>query len=170
MKNFGPDSPDVARSYAGLGLACFKTGDYNRAIDSFVKVGAIDKKLRGDDDVLVGLIDFYIGSIYEVRGNHEQALDYLKQSLSILLKNPGPESPDYTARCYNNIGTAYFNKGEYGLATDNFKKALAIGLKKQGMEHSAPGQAPIEHYRKNLEATPGKSIPQLIGDNLLTLP
>jgi tetratricopeptide (TPR) repeat protein len=101
-----PDSnlSDAAKTYR-LGMTLLEEGRFNEAIPTF-KDG-----LRNDphSTLLLNLI----GATYSLKGDFEQAQDYLLQSLQI---DPGFVS----AR--RNLAISYFNSGKYNLAIAEFGK------------------------------------------------
>ena len=75
-----------------------------------------------------------IGAVYYSQHDFDNALKYLKKSLSIRKKHFELDHP-IIADSYNNIGLAYYYQGDYNKAVKYLKKALAIFEKTLGPNH-----------------------------------
>jgi len=102
-------APNSVIAHDNLGMAYFKEGEFNLAIEEFKTALTIKP-------------DHYkahsnLGSTYYEKGEIELAIKEFKMALAI--------KPNY-AKAYNNLGAVYHKKGEIELAIKEFKKALAI--------------------------------------------
>jgi CHAT domain-containing protein/Tfp pilus assembly protein PilF len=130
----GPEHPDVAIDYNGLGAAYQDKGDYDRAISYYEKALAI--RLKALSPVHPDVASSYnnLGLAYNYKGDYDRAISYYEKALAVKFKALGPGHPD-VATSYNNLGGAYDDKGDYSRAISYFKKALAIRLKALGSVH-----------------------------------
>jgi tetratricopeptide (TPR) repeat protein len=83
---------EQARAKGALGFYELATGGTELAAGHFAEVLKIGREL--DDDWLSGMAPFYLGIIQHGQGRHQEAVDYLEQSLAIAEKigNPRPIS------------------------------------------------------------------------------
>lgn len=104
-----------------------EVGRYNDAIEQF-KFSI--ELLQVSDSITEELALCYnnLGMIYEIKGDFDQAVNYLNDALEISLHfNNKEDSISLTAE-YNNIGMVYKSMGNYKMALNYLYKALDIWL------------------------------------------
>ncbi len=95
---------------------------------------ALAESLEGREDGDTAAVYHNIGSMYQYRGDYDNALVQYQKALAIQEKVLGTEHPD-TATTYHNIGMVYKAKGDYDNALVQYQKALAIREKVLDTEH-----------------------------------
>jgi len=95
---------------------------------------ALAKSLEGRETEDTAVVYGNIGSMYDDRGDYDNALVQYQKALAIQEKVLDTEHPN-TATTYHNIGSVYDNMGKYEQALVYYLKALAIVEKVLGTEH-----------------------------------
>ena len=133
----GADSvdADAAKSYNHIGRVYEAQGDYDRAMEYFLKALAIREKVLGTEHSDTAASYNNIGLVYDYKDDYDRALEYHLKALAIYEKVLGTEH-SATAMSYNNIGIVYAVKGDHDRALEYHLKALAIREKVLGTEHS----------------------------------
>jgi len=108
-------------------------GDTQRAIQSYQAALIEAKRVKGPQDVLVGVILNYIGNLHRKRGELREALPYLKDSLA-LYERLG--AADLRAEASNNLAAAYMDAGELQEAKKLNEQALELVRQTSGPESS----------------------------------
>jgi tetratricopeptide (TPR) repeat protein len=102
--------------------------------------------LGSDKDSLV--VNEYLGRIYDVLKEHDQAIHFYENNLELYQDMHDMKG---TATCFNKIGQLFFAKGDYQAALNNHMKCMeiaketddreteAIALKNIGMIHTKLG-------------------------------
>jgi tetratricopeptide (TPR) repeat protein len=134
LERFGPDSPQVARSYNNLGLAYQSLGAYDRAIDLYQKALAIDTAVYGLQHPDVARNYNNLGLAFDSKGAYDRAIALYEQALAIDTAVYGLQHPT-VARSYNNLGSAFDSKGAYDRAIALYEQALAIDIAVYGLQH-----------------------------------
>jgi TPR repeat protein len=134
LKAFGPEHPEVAKSYNRIGSAYAYKGEYDEAIGYIEKDLGIRLKTLGPEHPRVAESYNRIGNAYAYKGEHDEAIDSFKKALVIRLKVSGPKHP-HVADVHSNMGDAYLTKGERGLSVESYEKALSVRMKAFGAVH-----------------------------------
>jgi len=95
-------------------------GELGKAIPAYLVTLRIRAEKIGTDDALSGKIMINLGSIYEQKGEYEQAIDWMQKAVAIAQKI---SSPDLGA-AYNNLGLAYLGSGNCDQAVVYYKKGI----------------------------------------------
>jgi len=111
----------IALSYNGLGIFNRQLGNYNEAIDCYLKTLEIAQLLNHKKGIFTTLGN--IGVIYLDQGNYPKALDYYFRALKIAEELKDKKG---IARQLGNIGNVYASQGDYSKALDYYFKALKI--------------------------------------------
>jgi len=121
-----PDEYGIAFAWSNLGQVAKWKGDYDAALDNLKRALALWKELlqRGfwsAGNVADALVD--IGHVYQVMGDHIQALNYLSQAMDTAktLIDRGR-----TAAVLNDMGVLYIEQGDYLKASEFVNQSLKI--------------------------------------------
>jgi len=129
QKNLGENHRLVASSNNNLGSVYSQKGNYDKALQYFIK----SLSIIGEKSHLAGLSYNNIGTIYLEKGDYDRALEYFQKALTIRLQVLGEENAEI-AKYYNNIGITYKGIGDYDKALEFFQKSLLINLRILGEE------------------------------------
>jgi tetratricopeptide (TPR) repeat protein len=77
-----------------LGLLYHKKEDYNKALDYYEKILAMEIKKKGKHTIDVADILNNIGGVYYSKEDYVKALEYYEKSLEIMTKLKGNKSID----------------------------------------------------------------------------
>jgi CHAT domain-containing protein/Tfp pilus assembly protein PilF len=106
--------------------------------DSAILLGtqALDgaQQAFGNEDTVVALILYRLGTYYFDYRKYAEAETYLNQSLTIRKKLLGDDHADVASTLYS-LGAIYLRKGEYEKSEPFFQEALAIRERVFGPEH-----------------------------------
>jgi len=125
---------ETATAYYNIGIICKNKGNYEKALDYYLKALSIKEEI-GDKK---GMAESYIniGIIHTDKGNYEKALDSYLKALSIK-KEIGDKNG--MAVSFHNIGVIHHNKGDFEKALEFYLKSLSIKEEigdKNGMANS----------------------------------
>ncbi|CAF2212765.1 unnamed protein product [Rotaria magnacalcarata] len=103
-------------------------------LSKFVKAEEVYKILlnRSSDELEKGYMYYQLGHIKDNQQKYDEAHDFYRKALTILLKHLSADHPNI-ASCYNNIGLVYDNMNEFSKALSFYEKAYAI------YEKASPG-------------------------------
>jgi superkiller protein 3 len=101
-------APENAKLHYLLGSVYFDMGDYDRAIDLFIRCLELDIRYMAAGQKLV--------RAYLKKGEKGKAIRRYEVMLG---QNPSPE-------LYNQVGVLHFENGEFDRAIDHFRKALQL--------------------------------------------
>jgi len=73
----------IALSYSNLGEIFRNRGEYEKALEYFLKSVDIEKSIYGDNDPSVATSYKSIGNVYQTQGEYEKAMLYLLMSVGI---------------------------------------------------------------------------------------
>ena len=121
----GQNHPDIATSYNNIGNVYFYKGDYDRALEYYLKAVKIKESVLGGNHPDTAMSFYNIGMIYSAKGDYDKALEYYLKAVKILESVLGANHPD-TAMSYNNIGNVYSVRGDYDKALEYHLKAMKI--------------------------------------------
>jgi tetratricopeptide (TPR) repeat protein len=102
-------SPNKARVHVAFGLALFKEGKIDDAINHYKQA------IRIAPDYSLPFNN--LGNAYVKSGQYQQAIEDYNEAIRL--------NPDY-AEAYNNRGTSYDNLGQYQRAIEDFNKAINL--------------------------------------------
>lgn len=113
----------IANCYNAMGITHKNKGEPGIAVDYYKKAIKIEEEI-GSDNLSASLLN--LGTTYEVLGDFDEAIFYLKKALSIAIKNKNDQR---TAYSLNNLGILYQKQGNYPLALKHFNESLYIDEK-----------------------------------------
>ncbi|MHA2008018.1 MAG: tetratricopeptide repeat protein [Promethearchaeota archaeon] len=108
------------------GCFYFWEGDYNLALEYCSEGFRISEKHKKQWFSRSGIL-LFVGAIYNIKGDLEQALKCIKRSIE-LLPGDGIIYKIVKASCFNNIGDIYYQKSDFDQAIEYYKKSLEIYL------------------------------------------
>ncbi len=111
----------VARAYTLLGIEMSNKGEYEKALEFYLKSLKINEQLK--DETAIAGNNNNIGLAFLDMGNFTLALEYYNKALQIHLKN---EAKQEIADMYNNIGIIYCSKGSLDTCLDYQLKSVAL--------------------------------------------
>lgn len=85
----------------------------------------VERAGLADDDLRVANLHHHAGSMREVWGDYDQALDHYEHALTIFEQQLGREHPT-VASSVNNLGNVYFRLGDYEGALAQYSRALEL--------------------------------------------
>ena len=109
--------------YSAIDLA--RKNLYRNAIDSFKFSLQIRKKIYGEKNYQVGMVQNALGINYKNIGQLDKALDYFLQAEQCYLVDSSTTN-ESLARLYNNVGNVYKSKLNYITTIEYFEQALHI--------------------------------------------
>ena len=107
--------PKIHNAYFFRGLAYYKKGQYDQAIDDLNKV--IESGLMSTS------VYFYRGSAYFFKDEYSKAIDDYTKAIELDANN----SSVYQSSVYQLRGIAYYKKGEYDKAWEDVQKSQELG-------------------------------------------
>jgi len=110
----------IADFSARKGVALYEIGKYKDALNADLQAYNLYSAIDYKKGVAAALNE--IGTIYDILGESEKAIDYLNKSLELRL-SIGNQKDIYDS--YNNIGVYYYYQGDYDKALLFYKKAQA---------------------------------------------
>ncbi|GEM_PF-3568237 len=131
----GEEHPEVAQTYANLGIVYYLRGEYDRALDVFHRALNIRLNVMGKNHPLVAKMYNNLAIIYGyIKGDYDKALEFFNQSLAIQLEQVGQTHADVAA-LYNNMGNIYHVKKDFQRALSLAHKSLTIKRELLGENH-----------------------------------
>ena len=124
----------IAGLYNNIGFSCSEIGDYNQALEYYLKALGIVKKRFCLRKPIKAQIYSNLGVAYNNLGDFDKALTNNFKSLMIRKIFFGNNRTEI-ASSYNNIGGVYKDLCDYRKAMKYFQKALATREKVLGTEH-----------------------------------
>ncbi|CAF1275312.1 unnamed protein product [Rotaria sordida] len=119
------DDNNKAYCYHHLGLMKDQQGQYNVAIEFYVKSLAIYEKILPLNHPSLATSYNNIGQLYYNIGDYSKALEFYEKALKIFEKALPPNHPNL-ATSYNNIGAVYDKIGDYSKVLEFYEKAHKI--------------------------------------------
>lgn len=110
------------KAYKGLGLASWKIGEFDKALEYFLKSLEINQEFF-DEGYDQGLLYNNIGLIYSRQGDYNKELKYYRISLDVFERI---NSKKGIAICYMNIGVYNRNIKNFEKAIDYFSCSIEI--------------------------------------------
>ena len=129
LSRFNNDSLLLVKALNAVGWLEKENGNYNDAIDSYLKAYNISAENHYQDQVKY--LSNNLGLTYCYNGDYDKALKYHLISLEIRDKE-GNEKEIAITR--NNLGLVYYNLNHYKMALDNYMMALAYFEKVEDIE------------------------------------
>lgn len=110
-----------ARFYNNLGSAYQSKGEYENAMDAYMKAMGLYEQTNDE----AGRANEYsnIGFIFRQQQNYSKAIEFHRKALQLYEKI---NDKDGAAGCVVNIGNVYYNKGVYDSSIVQYKKALEM--------------------------------------------
>jgi serine/threonine-protein kinase len=130
-KAFGPQSEEAARVMAELGECYYWESKDDAATALLRQTLAIDRRNGPDQG---GPTRNYLALALERKGEFDEARGLLEESLPIMARTKGVDSPDY-AIALHNLGSALIDRGDLDGAEAKLREALAIRRKVMGPGH-----------------------------------
>ncbi len=127
-------------------------GDYAAAERLSLSALAIREKLRGPEDVLVGLSLNNLALVYDAMARYDDAEALYLRALAIAKKNHPQHHPDI-GMALNNLGDLYHTRGDFAGAEEYYKRSLGVfdaapaGARRTPGDMSALGQQPVRTRR-----------------------
>jgi CHAT domain-containing protein/lipopolysaccharide biosynthesis regulator YciM len=122
---YGPESSGYANMYMNNGIDYYKTGDYYRSNEAFLKALEIFRKASDPESEDFNRIYNNLGGNYRKLGDYQKALEYGEKALEIKLKNYPADHPG-VAKYYMNIGKVYADMNDADKALPYLERALEI--------------------------------------------
>ena len=170
-KQLGPEHPETARTLGNIGTTLQKRGEYNSALECYLKNKEICEKVLGVRSPSTATCYNNLGVLYAHLEDYERALEYLRKSLETCeqVYEHEPDHPDI-AQAYNNLGKVLAEKGEITQALECFMKALEIYRKKYGEGHEDTVMAELNITRLLENIKDGHTRPGSSGCMLILVP
>ena len=125
------------------------TGDYDKAIEYFVKGGEIYNRLNFYKDE--GAAYNNLGSTYEKMGKYDEAMNNIIKALNLYDKNTDSLN---LAKAYLNLGLLYFRQKDYNKSMELYQKSLEIREKindKEGIALIYNNMAIVNYYTEDYD-------------------
>jgi serine phosphatase RsbU (regulator of sigma subunit)/tetratricopeptide (TPR) repeat protein len=110
-----------AQSYNNLGSGYQSKGEYENAMNAYIKALGIHEQLNNESGCAIVYAN--IGFIFRQQQNYSKAIAFHRKALGIHQKI---NENDLAAGCMVNIGNVYYNKGDYDSAIVQYTEALSI--------------------------------------------
>ena len=104
-----PDNPYLGIMVNNLGLACEKTGDWDRALKYYLKALDLTEKVYGRDSYRCGIRLANISAIYRRTGRYELSLQYIRKAVAIHEKTVGKNHVGYLVSLGNMLSVLCAN-------------------------------------------------------------
>ncbi len=134
FRNLFQESVPFANLSDAIAIFYYESGQYNSALEWYLKALEIRKKISGEDHPDTATSYNNIATIYQSLGQNEHALKWHLEALEIRERVLGKEHL-HTANSYNNIAQIYADQWEFDLAMEWHLKALAINEKVLNWDH-----------------------------------
>ena len=120
-------------TYIRAGIEAYQQGNYAEAEKQLLAALQKAEKFVPEAPRLVRNLNS-LATLYIKLGNYAEAVTFIRRSLVIQEKVPGPEHPNL-ATSLNNLATLYRFQGKYAEAEPLYIRSLAIREKALGVEH-----------------------------------
>lgn len=114
-----------ARSFETKGILKLYQAEYPQALENLMKARKEYKEIGGKKKYIAS-INVNIGSIYNMRGAYDDALEKYLEALPVIEKL---DKKRKLAKLFNNIGNIYIKQENYRKAREYFKKSITIKRK-----------------------------------------
>ncbi|XP_028413243.1 uncharacterized protein LOC114536091 [Dendronephthya gigantea] len=128
------DNNEICAMYRFFADTLRYYSEFNLSIEFLQVVLRLYSEKLGSDHVYIADSYCDLGTVYNDKGDQEQASYFLHQALKIGLKQPERDNVNI-ARYYNNLGSFYRKKGDFNKARECYGKALQIKLKQLGPDN-----------------------------------
>lgn len=129
----GPKYATLARIYHDLGAAASERGEYQRALDSYLKAGECLGSVDADPELVAALIHD-MAFVLAAQGDTAFAVERYQWAMQLFQQLHGDQDPS-VATCLKNLGRCYLRERDLDRARDHFDRALAIRLNIFGAVH-----------------------------------
>jgi tetratricopeptide (TPR) repeat protein len=126
-------SKTTAASYHHLGIIAQQRGDYDQALDWYLKSLNISEELGNRADMARSY--HHLGMVAQDRGDYDQALDWYRKSLDI---KEGLGNRAGMASSYHQLGIVAHLRGDYDQSLDWYRKSLDINEELGNRAEMAP--------------------------------
>ncbi|MRH99193.1 tetratricopeptide repeat protein [Kriegella sp. EG-1] len=113
----------IANCYNAMGITFRNKGELRKSVSYYKKAIKIEEEIESDN-LSASLLN--LGTSYEVLGDYQEALFYLKKALTIA---KAEENEERIAYSLNNLGGIYKGQSNYPLALEHYNKSLYINKK-----------------------------------------
>ncbi len=131
---FGPQHPQAAITYSGLGLVSLYMKEYDRALDYLKRQIAITSAISDEQHPDLCTAYNVMGRVYFEQGDYDQAMAYYHKALAIA-RSVFREKHVYVANSYTEIGHALRKKDRRHEALSFYQKGLTVARDVFGEVH-----------------------------------
>lgn len=136
-------------SLRNIGLVHYLQGNYNKAIEFYLKSLKVNEELNGKERISDDYI--HIGNFHYLLGNYDSANEFYFKALKI---NEEINDKEGMSSCYLNIGCVYYSQKSYSKAMEFYFKSLKIKEElgdKKGMSDGYLNIGTIYYSQNNLD-------------------
>ena len=137
----GQDHPNTAGSYNNIGIVYRNKGDYDKALEYYLKAVKIREAVLGENHPSTALSYNNISWIYHLMGIYEKALPWAEKAVAAFPNNPG---------IIDTLATVYQGLDRYDEALEQFE--LCLKLKKE----QGASEADIHETEEKIEELKNK--------------
>eukprot|EP00943_MAST-04B_sp_MAST-4B-sp1_P005111 g5111.t1 len=114
-----------------LGDEAYATGDYRNAITLYLKWKEDVVEMNDGNESCADLMSVFVklGDVYEMQGEYETSMEYLKKALPMQVNEFGTEEHADVGETYRKMGKTCSRMGTYDQAMEYCMKSLKIRLK-----------------------------------------
>ena len=123
-QSFKEDSIKAQKLYS-TAIELYRSNNFYAAIDTFKISLELRKKIYGERNYKVGVLENALGISYKTIGREDQALNYFLSAEKSYTSN-NKYNKSAIANLYNNIGNLYKNKLDYNTSLEYYKRAINI--------------------------------------------
>ncbi len=113
-----------------IGDACNLLGEYDEGLESYSSARALLASQAEGQPLADAILLRKKATIHHKRGDHGEALSYLRKAAELASREPGSEE---MARILNEMGWVYQLKGEYDQAANSYHQALRIAKERDDL-------------------------------------
>ena len=131
---YGENSTELAKTYNYIGIAYYKSRDYNNAIINY-NLSLKILRINNINDLNLFDVHLNLGIVNAVLSNYTDAYEYFKYAKNILIDNNIVQLPEEEAKFYTNYGNLSTHMGKLDESNLFFDKADSILSKIGGVEN-----------------------------------
>ncbi|MEM6992172.1 MAG: tetratricopeptide repeat-containing protein kinase family protein [Myxococcota bacterium] len=147
------DHPLGAALHMKSGMVLAQRGEYEAALDLYLRALSIWERMVGDDHPRVIAVLTKIGAVHSRRGHQQDAQEAFMRVLETSERIYGPVHP-LVADAWHNLGTVQYQADSNEEALASFERALSIN--RRTMPSDDPGLAPTLNNIANVMADNGE--------------